>query len=139
MRYQQPVVFGKNPTDLTPSRWNFLGQQGWFRVPLGWFARRNQDGTLTASPTNDFSGPKYDVQINNDGYMVFQSMSCAPQYVAPLISGNFPQLPLQVKDGTVLPSVDDSGNIVKWPFRDMATGVTVYLRIVDGQIQISDT
>ena len=71
--YVPPTVFGKNPIDLTPQRWNFLGQQGWWRVPLGWFTRQNTNGTITASPNADFSIPNYDVQINNDGYMVFFS------------------------------------------------------------------
>ena len=68
---QAPCIFGKNPNDLTPQRWNFLGQPGWWRVPLGWFARREANGCITASPNSDFSNPTYDCQINNDGYMVF--------------------------------------------------------------------
>jgi hypothetical protein len=68
--YVPPVVFGKS-YDFTPKRWNYLGQQGWWSVPCGWFMRQNADGTLTASPNSDFSLPNYDVKINNDGYGVF--------------------------------------------------------------------
>lgn len=76
--YVAPTVFGKS-TDTTPVRWNFLGQQGWWRVPLGWFTRQNADGTITASPNKDFSGYNYDVLINNDGYMVFFSATLNSQ------------------------------------------------------------
>jgi hypothetical protein len=69
--YVPPTVFGASPGDTTPQRWNFLGQQGWWRVPLAWFTRNNGDGTITASPNSNFSAPTYDVRINNDGYMVF--------------------------------------------------------------------
>ena len=74
MRYVPPIVFGKSPWDKTPQQWNFLGQQGWWRVPLAWFTRQNADGTITASPNSDFSNPNFDVLVNNDGYMVFQDL-----------------------------------------------------------------
>ena len=69
-----PIIFGKHPCDVVPQRWSFLGQQGWWRVPLGWFARQNADGTITASPNADFSNPTYDCKVNIDGYMVFQDL-----------------------------------------------------------------
>ena len=71
--YVPPVVFGKNPQDNTPRRWNFFGQQGWWSVPATWFCRQNSDGTITASPNADFSKPNYDVLRNIDGYFVFWS------------------------------------------------------------------
>ena len=63
--YVPPVVFGKNPQDNTPRRWNFFGQQGWWSVPATWFCRQNSDGTITASPNADFSKPNYDVNFTN--------------------------------------------------------------------------
>ena len=75
--YIPPVVFGKYPWEIHPQRWNFLGATGtdvmWYKVPLGWFTRQNADGTITASPNSDFSAPTYDVLVNIDGYMVFQT------------------------------------------------------------------
>jgi len=79
MRICKPHIFGKSPWDNTPTQWNFLGQIGWWRVPLNWFTRRNDDGTITASPNSDFSNPTYDVQVNNDGYMVFQDLGRSTQ------------------------------------------------------------
>jgi len=79
MLNQKPCIFGKSPWDTVPQRWNFLGQQGWYRVPLAWFCRRNSDGTITASPNADFSQPTYDVLTNIDGYMVFQSLGLSTQ------------------------------------------------------------
>jgi hypothetical protein len=77
--YVPPIVFGKSPWDTSPVPWNFLGQQGWWKVPLGWFTRQNADGTITASPNSNFSAPLYDVLVNIDGYMVFQSLSLSSQ------------------------------------------------------------
>ena len=74
MRCVEPRIFGKSPHDTVPQQWNFLGMQGWYRVPLGWYARRNEDGTITASPNADFTPPLYDVLTNIDGYMVFQDL-----------------------------------------------------------------
>ena len=74
MRYVAPVIFGKHPEDVVPQQWNYLGMQGWYRVPLGWFTRREDDGNITASPNSDFTPPLYSVLINIDGYMVFQDL-----------------------------------------------------------------
>jgi hypothetical protein len=79
MQYTPPTVFGKNPNDTVPQQWNFLGQQGWWRVPLAWFCRQNANGTITASPNSDFSAPTYDVLVNIDGYMVFQDLGRSTQ------------------------------------------------------------
>lgn len=79
MRYQAPTVFGKNPTDTVPQRWNFLGQAGWWRVPLAWFTKQDEDLNIWASPNEDFSKPLYRVLVNNDGYMVFQDLGRSTQ------------------------------------------------------------
>jgi hypothetical protein len=78
------TVFGKNPNDTVPQKWNFLGQQGWWRVPLGWYTRREDNGNITASPNADFTPPLYDVMTNIDGYMVFQDLG--RNYQAGLLS-----------------------------------------------------
>ena len=77
--YVPPRVFGKSPWDVNPVQWNFLGQQGWWKLPLGWFARQNADGTITGSPNADFSPPVYDILINIDGYAVFQDLGRSTQ------------------------------------------------------------
>lgn len=82
--YVPPVVFGVNPTDTAPQRWNYYGMQGWWRLPTRWFARRNADGTLTGSPNSDFSKPTFDLKVNNDGYLVF--FSCGLNTYAGLMS-----------------------------------------------------
>lgn len=77
--YVPPCVFGKSPWDNTPMQWTFLGQQGWWRVPLAWFTRQNSDGTISASPNSTFSPPLYDVVIDISGYMVFQDLGRSTQ------------------------------------------------------------
>lgn len=63
-------TFGKS-YDFRPQPSNYQGMQGWYQVPGGWFARRNEDGTISASPNSDFSNPVYDVKIDIDGFMKF--------------------------------------------------------------------
>ena len=74
MRYTPPTIFGKSPNDITPIPTNYQGLTNWYQVPLGWFTRRNEDGTITASPNADFSKPTYDVKTDTDGYMKFQDL-----------------------------------------------------------------
>lgn len=69
------IVFGDNSWDMTPQPWNFYGQTGtWYSVPLGWKVRTNDNGTMTASPNEDFSRPTYDAVLNVDGTLVFQDL-----------------------------------------------------------------
>ena len=48
------------------------------------------------------------------------------------------QLPVLVTDSQLAPVLDDSGAILAWPFRDQVTGNIVFLRIKDGQLNVSD-
>jgi hypothetical protein len=73
MRYVAPCVFGKS-YDTTPTPTQYQGLTNWYVIPLGWVCRRNDDGTMTASPNKDFSNPTFDVKIDTDGFMKFQSM-----------------------------------------------------------------
>jgi len=73
MIYTPPCVFGKS-FNVTPTPSNYQGLQGWYQVPCGWFCRRNDDGTISASPNKDFSNPLYDVKVDTDGYMKIQNL-----------------------------------------------------------------
>jgi hypothetical protein len=79
MRICKPQVFGKIPWDNTPVQWSLNGQQGWWRLPNAWFARRNEDGTMTGSPNADFSSPCYDLILDVSGYLVFQDLGRSTQ------------------------------------------------------------
>ena len=79
MRYCLPIVFGKSPWDTTPTPTNYQGLVGWYIVPKAWFCRQNADGTITTSPNQDFSNPTFDVKVDTDGYMKFQSMGLNAQ------------------------------------------------------------
>jgi hypothetical protein len=72
------ILFADRRGDVTPQPASFFGQFGtWFSVPQGWFVRTNEDGTTTASPNSDFSQPTYDVSLNENWTMVFQSLGGA--------------------------------------------------------------
>lgn len=73
MRYVPPQIWNKS-TDFSPLPTNFLGQTGWLQFPNGWFARRNEDGTMTGSPNADFSEPCYDLKLDLDGYLKYIDM-----------------------------------------------------------------
>jgi hypothetical protein len=51
-------------------------------------------------------------------------------------SGSAP--PLLIVDGALVPTVDDSGAILVWPFRDQVTGEIAYLRIKDKAVDVQD-
>ena len=52
---------------------------------------------------------------------------------------NFPLIPAVISGGQMTPTVDDSGSVISWPFRDQVTGSIVYVRIVDGAFQFSNS
>ncbi len=51
----------------------FLGQSGWYELPLNFYCRSNE-GQLQASPNADFSGELYEVKTDYDGVMVVQNL-----------------------------------------------------------------
>jgi hypothetical protein len=133
-RYVPPIVFGKHPMDVVPQRWNFLGQQGWWRVPLGWYARQNVDGTITASPNQDFSNPTYDCQVNIDGYMVFFTLGNPAPVTRVKTTTAFNPLPIQISDSQV---VVQAGAVGSENFIDQKTGQTVTVSVSDMQIKVT--
>lgn len=72
-------IFGYDPNDKYPSKENFWGQAGWFRVPTDWYVRTPAQGRIEASPNADFSTPVYDVVLNENFIMVFQDQLLSRQ------------------------------------------------------------
>ncbi len=68
------IIFGQNPCDTIPQPYSFLGQPGWWTLPMQWHVRTNSDTSVTASPNADFSTPTYEIKTTPDGYMVFQDL-----------------------------------------------------------------
>src|SRR5208282_2685601 len=128
-----PYVFGTHPCDVVPQAWNFLGMPGWFRVPLGWFARQNQDGTITASPNSDYSAPTYDCQVNIDGYMVFFTLGNPNPLSSGRTSTAFNPLPIQVTNGQLIARIAAGGAIIEQQYKDTATGKIVDVSVNNGQ------
>jgi len=51
----------------------FMGQQGWFELPLNFYCRSNE-GQLQASPNLDFSSEVYEVKTDYDGTMCIMNL-----------------------------------------------------------------
>ncbi len=47
-------------------------------------------------------------------------------------------LPIEVRDGQLVPLVSNTGIYQRWPFIDRVTGQIVFLRIRDGQLTLND-
>jgi hypothetical protein len=73
MALTDPIIFGKTIGGY-PTPTNYQGLTNWYQVPNSWFCRRNANGTVSASPNQDFSSPVYDVKTDSDGYMKIQDL-----------------------------------------------------------------
>lgn len=51
----------------------YLGQNGWYELPLNWFVR-SVNGQIEASPNADFSSEVYQTRLDYDGTMVIQNL-----------------------------------------------------------------
>jgi hypothetical protein len=68
------TTFGRNPGDVTPQRYSYYGQNGWWTVPQGWTMWTDTNFQIWASPNADHSMPNYAVKINADGKAIFFDM-----------------------------------------------------------------
>lgn len=129
--YRPPCVFGSGQWDTTPAAWNFLGRQGFWRVPLAWFCYQEDDNIWT-SPNFDFTEPLYRCYVNNDGYMVFQSQSM----VNPPTPNPVNRIPFPVTSANGVASYNSTVSPSEvWAFRD-TNGKIASVRIIAGQPSI---
>lgn len=51
----------------------YLGQSGWYELPLNWYTR-TVEGNIEGSPNSDFSSEVYPARVDYDGTLVIQSL-----------------------------------------------------------------
>lgn len=63
--------------------------------------------------------------------------SCSSISFDGLFHGVMPMPPLIISDGGLQPTVENTGAVDTWPFKDQVTGQIVYLRVIDGEIVLA--
>lgn len=80
-------IFGSGQGTLSRQH-NFLAMPDWYQVPTGWYVMTDGQQNIWASPNADFSSPKYNAKIGQDGYLVFQDLLRSRREGVPSFNGS---------------------------------------------------
>ncbi len=65
------MIFGQHPHETEAQSSSYWGEEGFRRVPRGWFVKTDLDNNIWASPNQDFADPVYLCRVNEVGELVF--------------------------------------------------------------------